>query len=80
MGNKRLPSTFLIPRDCSHMTGQGSPAAGGGLLGGVRGDVKSELLSWLWEPVTARGQGVESALLASSCPFWPHSLPQTRFL
>lgn len=34
-GNQGLPSTFLIPRDCSHMTGQGSPAAGGGLLGGV---------------------------------------------
>lgn len=32
-------------------------------------DVKLELMSWLWEAVTAPGKGVESAL--ESCLFLP---------
>lgn len=61
------------------MTGQESPAVWGRVSGrSVKKDVKSEPKSWLWEAVTAAGKGVESAHLASSCPFWPRLILQTR--
>lgn len=80
-GKWHRSSTLLISSYCCRMTGQESPAVWGMVSGRcVKKDVKSELMSWLWEAVMAPGEGVESARLALSCLFWPRFLLQTRSL